>query len=45
MEPHIYVFASVMKNGILTEGYSRLAIHLQQEGYALLALQLCRQLC
>jgi hypothetical protein len=44
MESHIYVFASVMENMILTEGYSRLAIHLQQEGCALLAFQLCKQL-
>ena len=28
MESHIFVFTSVMENGILSEGYSRLAIHL-----------------
>ena len=44
MKSHIYVFTSVVENGILTEGYSRLAIHLQQESCALLALQLCKQL-
>ena len=27
MESHIFVFTSVMENGILSEGYSRLAIH------------------
>jgi hypothetical protein len=38
------MLASVMENGILTESYSRLAIHLQQEGCVLLAFQLCKQL-
>ena len=44
MKSHIYVFTSVVENKILTEGYSRLAIHLQQESCAPLALQLCKQL-
>lgn len=29
MKPHIYLLTPVMKNGILTESYSRLAIHLK----------------
>ena len=44
MKSHIYVFTSVVENRILTESYSRLAVHLQQESCALLALQLCKQL-
>jgi hypothetical protein len=38
MKSDINVFTSIVEDMILTEGYSRLAIHLQDEGLALLAL-------
>ena len=44
MIAHIYMFTSIVENGILTECNRRLAVHLQNEGRALLALQLGQQL-
>ena len=40
MKSYIYVFRTIMEHGILTECYSRLAIHLEDEGRPLLTLQL-----
>jgi hypothetical protein len=45
MESNINVFNSIMEDKILAEGYSRLAIHLQDESRALLTLQLSEQPC
>ena len=38
MIAHIYMFTSIVENGILTECNRRSAVHLQNEGRALLAL-------
>jgi hypothetical protein len=45
MEPDSNMFTSIVEDMILTEGYSRLAIHFQYEGRALLSLQLSKQSC
>ena len=45
MITHINVFASIMKDGILTKGDCRLSVHLQEERGTPLAVELCKQLC
>jgi len=44
MKSNINVLASIVKDRILTEGDCRLAVHLQQEGGALLACQVSQEL-
>jgi hypothetical protein len=45
MKSHIYVFALIVEDMILTECYTRLAIHLEKKGCALLVLQFDEQPC